>query len=355
MQAPSTTPNLIRTYRKAIKAHLKSTVRGTRSHYRNCIASNRIAKRALDSIEAELGKTDPNLIKLADEYAEDHFKNLTFSPWLRVYTAWNQEFKEGWIPDNFFGMKVVPKLKGDYGDISMQGALARSLFQSGRFPDILYYVNGIFSDVEGNIIPRQEVKSLLFSNSDKVVYKLDGSYAGRGVQVITKEDFEINEIESNGVFQQWVNQHDFYGQFGSQGVATLRLVTMLEDDGTYSLRGGFFKFPNPNEMFVTSPTSFKFPIDYQTGVIGKVGVSRWRPIYGCCATGQALPDYDRCVDMVFTHHKRYPFARKISWDLVLDRCGEIAILEWNGHYDDLKTSEMLSGPLYADLNWERYV
>ena len=88
----------------------------------------------LKSIEAVKGKTDPKLIKLSNEYALDVLGRKEFSPWLYVYSAIAQTFKDGWIPDDYYGKIVVPKLKGNYGDISNYNALTKRLFKSEFFP-----------------------------------------------------------------------------------------------------------------------------------------------------------------------------------------------------------------------------
>ena len=67
-----------------------------------------------------------NLIKLSNEYACDIFGWIGFSPWLYVYSALAQTFKEGWIPDNYYGKIVVPALKGDYGKIADLKSLTSS-------------------------------------------------------------------------------------------------------------------------------------------------------------------------------------------------------------------------------------
>jgi len=40
---------------------------------------------------------------IIDEYAKEVLRSTVYSPWLYVYTAYNQKFIEGWLPDNYFG------------------------------------------------------------------------------------------------------------------------------------------------------------------------------------------------------------------------------------------------------------
>ena len=117
-------------------------------------------------------KTPPKLIKLSNEYAFDILEQKKFSPWLYVCDAIAQTFKDGWIPDDYYGKIVVPKLKGNYGDISNYNALTKRLFKSEFFPDLLYFANGLWISPDYQVLSEKQVGEIAFSESDKVVYKI---------------------------------------------------------------------------------------------------------------------------------------------------------------------------------------
>src|SRR5690348_5528889 len=66
------------------------------------------AHAVLRSIEGQQGPTDKRLVKLANAYSRDVFGSIKYAPWLRVYAAISGGFKEGWIPDNYYGIVVDP-------------------------------------------------------------------------------------------------------------------------------------------------------------------------------------------------------------------------------------------------------
>jgi len=53
-----------------------------------------------------------------DDYALEILGSKMYAPWLYVYTAYNQEFKEGWIPDNYFGYIVAPIVNKGLGSLA---------------------------------------------------------------------------------------------------------------------------------------------------------------------------------------------------------------------------------------------
>jgi hypothetical protein len=104
----------------------------------------------LKSIESETGKLKSKLRKMSDEYARDVLGWVGFAPWLYVYCAISGDFKYGWIPDNYYGAVIVPKLKGIYGTMSNGRALTYKLFNGKYFPDIAYYDNGLLLSYSQN-------------------------------------------------------------------------------------------------------------------------------------------------------------------------------------------------------------
>jgi len=108
----------------------------------------REATRALRVIESYRGKIDKRDIKSCNNYAINILGNQHFAPWLYVYVALSREFKEGWMPDNYYGSVVVPKVKGRYGMLADHEGLNAAILQSDGFPDMPAYANGIFFDAK---------------------------------------------------------------------------------------------------------------------------------------------------------------------------------------------------------------
>lgn len=140
----------------------------------------RLATKILHSIESERGKTNPQLLRQADEYAQEVLGWKGYAPWLYVYSAVAERFQEGWIPDNYYGKVVVPTMKGLHGKIATRKSLAGKLFDTSAFPNLAYHTNGLFLSDRYQPLQEKELKELLFAKAKKVVFKLDDSIQGKG-------------------------------------------------------------------------------------------------------------------------------------------------------------------------------
>ncbi|WP_144107648.1 sugar-transfer associated ATP-grasp domain-containing protein [Paraburkholderia sp. BCC1886] len=319
------------------------------------------ANRILRYLEKNQGKPAPRNMKLAESYARDVLGDAVYAPWLRVYTAFTGTFKEGWIPDNYYGSVVVPSMKGDYGKLSELKSIARIMFEGDGFPDVAYFANGLFFTDRNEFIPESEVRRTIFRATDKVVFKLDGSKQGKGVFIYDWRSFDVGAIKSlgNGVIQKFVRQHPVFDAFASTSVATLRLTTAVDDAGKISLRAAFLRLGRANETHVRSDSEVCVPVDPASGMLGRDGyLHNWsavqaHPDSGVRFAGVQVPAFEQCVETVLAFHRNIPFVRCVGWDLSVDANGQVQILEWNGEHNDVKFSEATQGPCFSDLRWER--
>jgi hypothetical protein len=313
------------------------------------------------AVEQRRGRTDPAQLRLADAYARDVYGDICYAPWLRAYTAFNGRFKEGWIPDNYYGWVVVPKLKGMYGKVSHLKPLARLLFQDDAFPDIGYYVNGMFFTAGHVAVPEREVADWVFATTDKVAFKLDHSMQGRGVFIMDRKSFDVARIKrlGNGVFQRFIRQHASFGRFESKAVATVRFTTVVDDRGDISLRACFLRLGRAQDTYIRPASEVCVPVDLASGRLAREAyTSDWtaldaHPDSHTRFEGVVLPNYAACTRKVIELHKKVPYARCVGWDLTVDTDDQVMVMEWNAEHNDVKFSEATQGPCFADLGWQR--
>ena len=321
----------------------------------------REATGILKGIERQKGKIRNHDKIRCDDYATGVFGHIHFAPWLYVYTVVAGQFKEGWIPDNYYGSVVVPKLKGEYGKMSSLNTLNSVFFQSKSFPDVLSYANGIFFDNEQQFVPYEDVVSILFDNQDRTVFKLDSSMRGRGIHIITRDAFRIDRIQNlgNGVFQRYINQHSIFEKFSKNSVATLRVTTVFLDNGEVSVRCGYLRFGSGDDTYVKPETSIRVPIDLATGAFSDTGYTadwnetKTHPAGDVAFAGNIIPNFNTCIETVKKLHRKVPVVRCIGWDITVDNEGNVQILEWNGRHNGIKFGEATQGPCFADLGWEQ--
>lgn len=321
----------------------------------------RYALKILKSIESVKGKTDKKFIKLSDEYATDVLGWKVYAPYLYVYSAINQSFKEGWIPDNYYGRIVVPKLKGDYGTIGEYNALTSRLFKSSQFPDFMYYTNGIWISPDYQILSNKKVVDIAKKENVELLYKTDKSKRGKGIHMLERNNFNIEKLEllGNGVLQKYINQHTFFQEITSNSVATVRMTSVIDDKGIVTVRACYLRVGRNSDTHVKSDSHIRIPINISNGVLDKYGYTiDWlqidkHPDTNFLFENQQIPDWNKFVDTSINLHKMVPFARVIGWDMIIDVDNEVKVMEWNGAHNDIRFSEATQGPCFSDLGWEK--
>lgn len=328
--------------------------------YRYHYWHKKMASNILRSIEQQRGETDITLKKRCDEYAREVLKGSWFAPWLYVYSAIASEFREGWIPDNYYGHVVVPAIKGNHGNISKLKSLSKLLFQTNLFPDQATYINGLWFDSDRNIIPSQKIIDHLFHDQERIVFKPDGGHQGKGIIIFKKADFNpiLVEREGNGVLQSYIQQHPFFDAIMPDSVITLRMTTVSEQSGRCSLRAAYLRTGRKSETHVASASHVRVPVS-TTGILSSNGfLANWHfvtkhPDTGFIFEDQMIPEFEKCVTVTLKLHKKVPFIRSIGWDVVVDKDCNVKIMEWNGNHNDIKFSEATQGPCFADMGWEK--
>ena len=351
-----TASNSIMTPLKTILKESKDKVLNDLYHRKH----KKLASKILKEIEIEKGKTDPKLIKKSNDYAKQVLGWIGYAPWLHVYSAMAGEFKKGWIPDNYYGKEVVPKLKGKYGAIADHRGLTRKLFKSDFIPDFLYYINDKWFDLDYNILKKSEVEKLIKEKNKNLIYKTDNSEQGKGIIVLKSNYTSLDALEKNGdgVLQHYIKQHEFFNEIIDSSVASLRLTTAINIDGKIRLAASYLRVGDKSDEFVKSSSHIQIPVDAKTGVLEKYAYNaKWKkidkhPHTGFVFANKRFPNYTSCVATVKELHRKVPFITIIGWDVVVDSHGEVRVMEWNGLHNGIKFSEATAGPIFKGMGFE---
>lgn len=332
-----------------------------RHHYaRNHI---RAARTKLARLEEMYGPLNPADARRCDAYATEVLGHARYAPWLYVYAHVAGEFREGWIPDNFYDERVLPQTSGEYGELSGYRGLNTALFGAPEFPDLAASINGMFLGRDGKVIPEGQLAEALFDQSDRVIFKSDSSQSGIGVTVLGRDDFDLARVRQlgSGLFQRFIRQHELFQRLGNcPAVTTLRLTTVADDLGRISLRGAHLRFGQGSGVFLRTAEEINAVVDRTTGALQPLAfmpdyqrVDR-HPQSDLPFAGQSVPSYRASVEVALRCHARIPFVRCIGWDITVDDQGGVQVLEWNGGHNGIKFSEATQGPCFADLNWQRF-
>jgi len=278
---------------------------------------------------------------------------------LFFYAAIAGDFKEGWIPESYFHRIVIPNTAGKFSSFASLKTLSKKIFTGDEFPDAAYANNGKIFDKHWKLLSEKDTTGVLFSATDKVVFKPNSSCRGRGIVVFDKNNFDIESVRqlSDGVFQAWIEQHSDFSSFGIPSTATLRLVTTIDHMGYAKFRGAYLRLGRAKENHVSSDTGIRIPVT-ATGHLSPVGyLSNWdtinkHPDSDVPFLEVALPKFSECINVCKRLHETAPFIHSIGWDLCVDTVGKVKIMEYNIAHD-IKFLEAVQGPCFADMGWEK--
>ncbi|WP_227369406.1 sugar-transfer associated ATP-grasp domain-containing protein [Halomonas sp. M20] len=340
-----------------IANHLTKSIKSYRYHQ----SHKKSALKALKAIENKNGKLSKETISLCDKHATEYLGDKKYAPWLYVYSAMQGQFKEGWIPDNYYGTNIVPKMDGEFSIPANLKALSNRLLKTDKLPDILYYHNGIFFEPDNyNPVTPEEAFDLLFNERDSVIFKKNNSLQGKGVEFFFKDNWDAEKMDlSNGVFQKVIKQHRFFDEIYPHPGATIRITTALDPKGVATTRAAYLRIGsssgNSLSKHVQVFNTIRIAINLDTGELFPTGyLVDWRATDSHPDTkkhfnGLVIPNLKNALREVENLHNNYPFVSCIGWDISINENEETEIMEWNAGHNDIKFSEAVHGPNFADL------
>lgn len=321
------------------------------------------AFRMMRLTESYKGKLTSKNKKLCTEYALDVFGHKKYAPWLMSYCSFTNEFKEGWIPDNYYGEFVVPHYKGDYGKICDRSSIINKVLNDKYSSDIGYFINGLLFNQINEVLAPNKFKDYLFKNEERIVFKIENSLQGKGVYFFDKNTFDVNKIRKlgNGVFQRFIIQHSFFNQFNESALSTIRLTSVCDDDGKIEVRAGYFRFGRKGDSHVISSRQMRIPIDIKNGCLWNIRLAFYPkseftenlPDSDIDFPGMKLPVFEHCISEIKRLHALIPFIRCIGWDIIVDNNNNLRIIELNGGHNGITFNEMVQGPCFRGLGWEK--
>lgn len=292
--------------------------------------------------------------------ATERLGSAAFAPWLRVYAAWSGAFREGWIPDNYFGRVVIRQIQSArQKPVSGAKTIAARLLGPEHFPDLAYHVRGCWLDRTGAPIARDSVRARVFEATDRVFAKTDRSSRGRGITSLTADSFSLDAVEAMGdlVLQAAVSQAPVLAEVLPDNLATLRITTTKAAGAAARAVSGFVRFGRRNEATVKAGNEVCVPIA-PDGTLAPDGIlPDWSPApvhpdTGVAFIGRTVPVYGAALSLVTGLHDRIPHLAIIGWDVAIDAAGRPRILEWNTGHMEISVPEATVGPCFRDMEWD---
>jgi Sugar-transfer associated ATP-grasp len=321
---------------------------------------NEEAAGALRAMELFNGKTlTPTLKRHSDEYAMEILGNPDYAPWLYVYSAMRGEFHDGWMPENFYHLVVVPRIIKGLADLTTLKSFSNLLLNSDVLPDIAYHIDGIFYDRDYRIISRAELIELAAPHGD-VFVKGDGGGRGSNIRKLSAAALAEHKFAGDCALQKPILQHPFFEEFMTGALATLRITTVKTAQGAIEMRGGGLRFGRADTEWLISEKSVRVAVLDDAGTLDELGYTPdWRawpahPDTGARFADRRIPAFSQALELCRTLHAKQPHFAVVGWDVAINRDGAIELVEWNGGHGGITLSEAVNGPHFKDMGWERF-
>lgn len=300
--------------------------------------------------------------KRADDYAIDVFGGKEFAPWLYVYTAVMGEFKEGWIPDNFFGKYVFPVLNKELLVLGEFKSFTNVVLKTEMLPDIAYVIDGHLYDHNKQLINLNQLKEIVLATGDDAFFKSDYSMRGAGVNKLSAKDINqtlINDF-GNCVIQSAIHQHDFFNEYMTGSVATIRITSIKEPDGSISMRTSNLRVSLKGSDRIESASAVRIAITNTEGDLDAHGYhgGHWKkytehPDTRVSFANKRVPHYKKALETCLKMHAQMPHFAIIGWDVIIDNKNQVKLIEWNTAHSGITFNEAVVGPCFIGLNWEK--
>lgn len=249
---------MLRTYR---------SLKNRYGRYRLYRVHRKEATKLLRPIEQKKGRLPRSIRRQTREYATEVLGWSGYADWLQVYATVAGEFREGWIPGNYYSQVVLPSINRKAGEISSIRSLSRHLFRSPHFPDRAHVMNGRLMSPSFRPIPDDAWERTLFRHSNRVVFKPDGGRESSGVMLLDARSLDRERLRTlpDGTLQEFVVQHELFDQIAPGFVTTLRITTVLHPDGQAHARAAFLRTGIDPNQHAPQAADFCIPLNRATG------------------------------------------------------------------------------------------
>ena len=300
---------------------------------------------------------DSALKKRIKKYARSSFGSPDYWPWLVLFTEIRGEFHEGWIPCEYYRLRLTRKLNPSASSyLSFKKSFDHRLFGDFSFPYIVFKTNGIFFDMNLNVLDEETALEKIHNTEGEVLIKKESGRWGKDITFIEAGKVKRDNLPQSYDYlvQRKAIQHDHINAVYPGSVNTLRITTYLDFDATVKVKNVIMRVGTGGTRTDNFKTGGRFLFLDDQGMCRNhayAGITL-EPEYNHPDTGfeysrlrvTALEQAkQRCIES----HYKYPYLRLIGWDVFIDRENNPRLLEWNGKLPGYWPMEALVGPWWS--------
>ena len=236
------------------------------------------------------------------------------------------------------------------------------IFPDIRQPEVLVRnIGGTFVDANYNLIGAETILSLISGQKEVICKPSLESGSGRSIQFwnTTKDIDEIQSFlkdkkETDYIIQKIIVQHDDLNKVHASSVNSLRIVSILMQEGVYILSSNLRMGVDKGRVDNVTAGGISCGIN-DDGTLKKYATSYYtgekfeKHPQGLVFEGFKVPAYDKAIALVKKAHPLIPHFRLVSWDIAIDKEGEPVLIEANMRKGGINLNQFNNGPLFGDL------
>ena len=181
-----------------------------------------------------------------------------------------------------------------------------------------------------------ERAQVVYSNpTGKIVVKDATGQCGWDVEVVRAEEFTIASLRNYmaskkfDLAEEFVQQHPVIQSLSSSGLNTVRMMTMINNDGDVAILGARMRVSVNSHVDNLASGNIACPIDLESGVIYGKGVYSditkepvtHHPVTGVSLVGFQIPMWQEIIETTKKIALHRPENRGVGWDVALTENG----------------------------------
>lgn len=296
--------------------------------------------------------------KLIKEYSKEEFGSSSYWPWLALYTEARGEFLSGWIPEDYYRVKLLKKYNPDFSS----GISSYKSFDNVVFPDfsletLLYIYAGKIYDKTRSSLQLEAAYELLCKNSEMVIIKPELGSGGKGISFTSSKEIDLVKLLNTGnyVIQPVFEQHENLMNVHPESLNTFRVFTYITDEGDVDVKFTYLKFGVGGVKVDNGSTGGGFcfvnkmgELENQYYNIAFEKCGEIHPDSNLSMSQIIIPNLSGVIDSCITAHQKFPYVKFIGWDVAIGVDTKPVLIEWNARYPMLAYGEALFGPLWNE-------
>lgn len=326
-------------------------------------------RRALKKYVRGMPHLTPEQKKAVKAFWEPYYDIDT--DWVRYYTAITGRFDPRYIPtdlqhtkiDQFFNQR---KLGYGFNDKNYYSLIFPTIKQPKT---VVRKIGGLLFNEDYLQIDLKQAEALLSMREEVIVKPSQESGGGRYIQFFdTHSDAEalkkslLDPTENNLIIQDIVHQHHELGKMHPSSLNTIRIYTIMLEDGVHILSSSFRMGANDSRIDnVTASAGIIVGIKpIQDALVpGEIMDCAYFDMYSGKATDrhpQGMPLSEIQVpmfpQMIETAKRAAQYTgnfQLVGWDFSVDESGEIVLIEANMRKGGIGPIQCMHGPFFGEL------